>query len=100
TNKIVRTQACRARTSRQSRPAASAWQPASGGSGGGTDSCRKDRISGDGQKPAGGGGIGLQLCRSAADLRERFATVQRLGEANFKQNGVYLEKYVERARHL
>jgi urea carboxylase len=49
---------------------------------------------------AGGGGIGLQLCRSATDLRERFATVKRLGEANFKQDGVYLEKFVERARHV
>jgi urea carboxylase len=49
---------------------------------------------------AGGGGIGLQLCRSAAELREKFETVKRLGEANFKQGGVYLEKFVERARHV
>jgi urea carboxylase len=49
---------------------------------------------------AGGGGIGLQLCRSAAELQERFATVKRLGEANFKQGGVYLEKFVEMARHV
>jgi urea carboxylase len=49
---------------------------------------------------AGGGGIGLQLCRSATELRERFATVKRLGEANFKQGGVYLEKFVELARHV
>ena len=49
---------------------------------------------------AGGGGIGLQLCRSATELREKFATVKRLGEANFKQGGVYLEKYVEMARHI
>ena len=49
---------------------------------------------------AGGGGIGLQLCRSAIELREKFCTVARLGEANFKQGGVYLEKYVERARHI
>ncbi len=49
---------------------------------------------------AGGGGIGLQLCRSLSELRERFDTVKRLGEANFKQSGVYLEKFVERARHV
>ncbi len=49
---------------------------------------------------AGGGGIGLQLCRSAAELREKFEAVKRLGEANFKQGGVYLEKFVERARHV
>jgi urea carboxylase len=49
---------------------------------------------------AGGGGIGLQLCRSAIELREKFATVKRLAEANFKQSGVYLEKFVEMARHV
>ncbi len=49
---------------------------------------------------AGGGGIGLQLCRSSAELREKFDKVKRLGEANFKQSGVYLERFVERARHI
>jgi urea carboxylase len=49
---------------------------------------------------AGGGGIGLQLCRTATELREKFETVKRLGEANFKQGGVYLEKFVEMARHI
>jgi urea carboxylase len=49
---------------------------------------------------AGGGGIGLQLCRSATELGEKFETVKHLGEANFKQGGVYLEKFVEKARHI
>jgi urea carboxylase len=49
---------------------------------------------------AGGGGIGLQLCRTANDLVERFETVKRLGQANFKHAGVYLEKFVEIARHI
>ena len=49
---------------------------------------------------AGGGGIGLQLCRSALELRDKFDTVKRLGESNFKQGGVYLEKFVEKARHV
>ena len=49
---------------------------------------------------AGGGGIGLQLCRAADDLVERFETVKRLGEANFKHAGIYLEKFVEIARHI
>lgn len=49
---------------------------------------------------AGGGGIGLQLCRNEAELRERFETVRHLGEANFKQGGVYVEKFVEVARHI
>jgi urea carboxylase len=49
---------------------------------------------------AGGGGIGLQLCRTANDLNERFETVKRLGEANFKHAGIYLERFVEIARHV
>ncbi|PSB17742.1 urea carboxylase [Phormidesmis priestleyi ULC007] len=49
---------------------------------------------------AGGGGIGLQLCRTEAALPELFQTVQRLSQNNFGQSGVYLEKYVDRARHL
>ncbi len=49
---------------------------------------------------AGGGGIGMQLCREAATLAEQFETVQRLSRNNFNQSGVFLEKYVERARHI
>ncbi|HEY9643023.1 MAG TPA: biotin carboxylase N-terminal domain-containing protein, partial [Coleofasciculaceae cyanobacterium] len=49
---------------------------------------------------AGGGGIGLQLCRSEETLADLFQTVQRLSQNNFKQSGAYLEKYVQRARHL
>lgn len=49
---------------------------------------------------AGGGGIGLQLCRDSAALPELFETVQRLSQNNFRQGGLYLEKYVDRARHL
>ena len=49
---------------------------------------------------AGGGGIGMRVCRHEADLREAYASVRRLGEANFRHGGVFLEKYVARARHL
>jgi len=49
---------------------------------------------------AGGGGIGLQLCRSHEQLPELFATVERLSQNNFKQGGIYLERYVETARHI
>ncbi|MDX2080979.1 MAG: urea carboxylase [Terrimicrobiaceae bacterium] len=49
---------------------------------------------------AGGGGIGLQLCQDEADLRAKFATVQHLGAANFKESGVYVEKFVSVARHI
>ena len=49
---------------------------------------------------AGGGGIGLQLIRAAPDLPAAFASVERLARNNFKQGGIYLEKFVERARHI
>ena len=49
---------------------------------------------------AGGGGIGMQLCRGPLELRERFETVRNLGRNNFKDDGLYLEKFVEQARHV
>jgi urea carboxylase len=49
---------------------------------------------------AGGGGIGMQLCRSAAELADAFQTVERLAATNFSQGGVFIEKFVERARHI
>ncbi|MFZ5537121.1 MAG: urea carboxylase [Pseudomonadota bacterium] len=49
---------------------------------------------------AGGGGIGMRLCWSADELVEAFQSVERLARANFKESGIYLEKYVEHARHI
>ncbi|WP_285417066.1 urea carboxylase [Pseudomonas sp. efr-133-TYG-5] len=49
---------------------------------------------------AGGGGIGMRVCRDAAQLGESFDAVQRLGQNNFSDAGVFIEKYIERARHL
>ncbi|MFZ0789111.1 MAG: urea carboxylase, partial [Chromatiaceae bacterium] len=49
---------------------------------------------------AGGGGIGMQLCRDPEALSGAFEGVQRLGRNNFANAGVFLERYVERARHV
>lgn len=49
---------------------------------------------------AGGGGIGMRVCRDAHELTEAFDTVQRLGQNNFSDAGLFLENYIERARHL
>jgi urea carboxylase len=49
---------------------------------------------------AGGGGIGMRVCRTPGELADHFAAVARLGAANFGQGGVYLERFVERARHI
>jgi urea carboxylase len=49
---------------------------------------------------AGGGGIGMRLCDSADALNDAFAAVRRLSEASFGSAGLYLEKFVRRARHI
>ncbi|BAN50041.1 urea carboxylase [Metapseudomonas resinovorans] len=49
---------------------------------------------------AGGGGIGMRVCRSAVELSDAFEAVKRLGQNNFSDSGVFIEKYIQRARHL
>lgn len=49
---------------------------------------------------AGGGGIGLQLCQSADELPKLYETVKRLAEANFKDAGLFIEKFVAQSRHI
>ena len=49
---------------------------------------------------AGGGGIGLQLISSEADLAPMYDRVERLARNNFKDAGLFLEKYVSRGRHI
>jgi urea carboxylase len=49
---------------------------------------------------AGGGGIGMQLCRSESDLSGAYASVERLARSNFSDGGLFLEKYIEQARHI
>lgn len=49
---------------------------------------------------AGGGGIGMQLVKDESDLAEALRAVERLATKNFSRGGVFLEKYIERARHI
>jgi urea carboxylase len=49
---------------------------------------------------AGGGGIGMQRCYSAEELTGAYASVKRLSENNFSNGGMFLEKFIERARHI
>lgn len=49
---------------------------------------------------AGGGGIGLQLVASETELAPTFDRVGRLARNNFKDVGIFLEKYVARGRHI
>ncbi|HEX9805430.1 MAG TPA: urea carboxylase [Alteraurantiacibacter sp.] len=49
---------------------------------------------------AGGGGIGMRICEDEAAVSQGFAAVARLGEGNFGDAGVFLERYIDRARHI
>jgi urea carboxylase len=48
----------------------------------------------------GGGGIGMQACRNADQLADAWERVQRVAAASFSSAGVFLERLVERARHV
>jgi len=49
---------------------------------------------------AGGGGIGIRLCRSGEELHQAFDAVGHLSQSHFGSGGVYLERFVSQARHL
>ncbi len=49
---------------------------------------------------AGGGGIGMTVCRSEEEIRTTFETVVRQATSNFGDGGVFLERFVESARHI
>ena len=49
---------------------------------------------------AGGGGIGMRVCGDAQTVKSSFESVQRTAKASFGDAAVFLERYVERARHI
>ncbi len=49
---------------------------------------------------AGGGGIGMQRCRDRAELEAAFPVVERLSRSNFRDGGLFVERWVEAARHV
>ncbi len=49
---------------------------------------------------AGGGGIGMQRCNSAQALTDAYESVKRLSENNFSNSGIFIEKFIEQARHI
>ncbi|MCF6389003.1 urea carboxylase [Mycobacterium sp. MBM] len=48
----------------------------------------------------GGGGIGMQVCRDAGQLRSAYQRVVSQAERSFGSAGVFVERYVENARHV
>jgi len=49
---------------------------------------------------AGGGGIGMMRCADEAELVAAFDGVKRMAQNFFKDTGVFLERYVDGARHV
>ncbi|WP_054816926.1 urea carboxylase [Nocardia arizonensis] len=48
----------------------------------------------------GGGGIGMRSCFDADGVREAYPRVRRSAATNFSSSGVFLERFVTRARHV
>ena len=49
---------------------------------------------------AGGGGRGMRVVHNDISLRNAFFLAQREAESSFKDKSIYMEKYVEGARHI
>ena len=49
---------------------------------------------------AGGGGIGMRVCHSSAELADAYESVIRLSSNSFGDGSVYLEKFIAHAKHL
>lgn len=49
---------------------------------------------------AGGGGMGLKVCYSDKDVERNFTEVTSRGASLFNHTGVFVEKYIEKARHI
>ncbi|MBJ6371435.1 acetyl-CoA carboxylase biotin carboxylase subunit [Sedimentitalea arenosa] len=49
---------------------------------------------------AGGGGKGMKVAKSAADMERAFQTARAEGKSNFGNDEVYIEKYLTTPRHI
>ena len=49
---------------------------------------------------SGGGGKGMQVVRNDNEFKEAFTTARREAAANFGDDTVYIEKYLEKPRHI
>ncbi len=77
-----------------------------GSDGGVSTDAEAARIAGDIGYPvlikaaSGGGGRGMKVARSAEELSAALATARREAKAAFGDDAVYLEKYLEKPRHI
>ncbi|MFY9212088.1 MAG: acetyl-CoA carboxylase biotin carboxylase subunit [Aestuariivita sp.] len=49
---------------------------------------------------AGGGGRGMKVAQTAADMEKAFMTARAEGKAAFGNDEVYIEKYLQKPRHI
>ncbi len=49
---------------------------------------------------AGGGGKGMKVAETAADMERAFMTARAEGKSNFGNDEVYIEKYLQKPRHI
>ncbi|MEN0021212.1 MAG: ATP-grasp domain-containing protein, partial [Planctomycetota bacterium] len=49
---------------------------------------------------AGGGGRGMRICRNEGSLRSNIKSAQQEAQAAFGNGAVFIEKYLEKARHI
>jgi acetyl-CoA carboxylase, biotin carboxylase subunit len=49
---------------------------------------------------AGGGGKGMRVCRDESTLANAIQTARNEAEAAFKNSSIYLEKFIDRPRHV
>ena len=49
---------------------------------------------------AGGGGIGMAICDDESALRAAHASVERVSQNNFANAGLFVERFIRRARHI
>ncbi|KAI0339186.1 urea carboxylase [Trametopsis cervina] len=49
---------------------------------------------------AGGGGIGIAVCKSSEDIRAKFDATRERAASLFHDNGVFIERYFQAARHI
>lgn len=49
---------------------------------------------------SGGGGKGMKLAKTAADLKNALQTARSEAKANFGDDSIYLEKYLSKPRHI
>ncbi len=77
-----------------------------GSDGGVTDDDEAKRIAADIGYPvlikasSGGGGRGMKLARSEDDISEALSTARAEAKAAFGDDAVYIEKYLEKPRHI